>query len=206
MICSGNRDLKSDSICATMLDYFLSQVAKSKDHYQYDSQDLGHQCGLDIQTIDVPKISVNHQEILPERPVLSSFLELPSQQRPQESHRSFPHTIQHQVNKASSCQHEHSGTSLPVEENVSCHPQYQNKEQGMRKDPPTGKHILKQNSANDLIDDIRQHGSCDHVPVVDMWSDLRESHGYDVEYCKGYSDVCEGEHCNDNNINMLKKM
>jgi hypothetical protein len=27
-----------------------------------------------------------------------------------------------------------------------------------------------------------------------MRPDLRESPGYDVEQCKGYSDVCKGEH------------
>lgn len=206
MICSGNRNLTSNSICATMLNYFLSQVTKSKGHYQYKPQDLGHQHRQTIQTIDVPKISVNHQKILPERPVISSFLKLPPKQRPKQGHRSFPHAIQHLMNKASSCQHEHSGISPSGIDIVPDHSQYHNKEQSMRKDPSTGKHILKQNPANDLIDDIRQHGANCHIPVINMWPDHRESHGYNVEHCKGYSDVCEGEHCTDNIINMLKQM
>ncbi|MBZ4647026.1 MAG: hypothetical protein JG777_2515, partial [Clostridia bacterium] len=57
-----------------------------------------------------------------------------------------------------------------------------------------------------LINNIRQHGPNDHVPVVDMGSYFGEGPCGYVEECKGYADVCEGEHCTDNVNYMINRI
>ena len=205
MNCSDNKNVSKSSLPAPSVNS-LSHVAKPKEHYYCNPHEFCHQYGHEIETIHVPEILIGLHDIMQKGTIFCPSLKIPSKQRPEEGHRSFPHAVQHQVNKASPAQYEHQCASLSGINVVPRYDQYQNEQQGVCKYPAAGKHIFKQHPANDLINDIREHGSYCHVPVVDVRPDLRERQGCNDEYCKSYSNMCKWEHCDDNLINMLKRI
>lgn len=182
------------------------EIPQPKDNYHSKPQDLPHEHGKHLRIADLPKVPVNHSKIGPEGPILSPPAKLQPHQRPEQGLRILPHTVQHNMHKAPACQHEHFCIVPPAKKIVSCHAQHHNKDQSMRKDPPAGKDILKEHTSYELINNIRQHGPNDHVPVVDMGSYFGEGPCGYVEECKGYADVCEGEHCTDNVNYMINRI
>jgi len=197
MTLSAHRDLTNSHMAsAPVLPLFhpVSQILDSKNHYHSKSQDLFHEQEKHIRITDLIKVLVHNCKIGPEGAVFRTSGKVPPHQGPEQRPWTLPHAVQHQMHKTAPCQHEHLRIGSFTEEIVANNAQYYNKEQCMRKDPSTGKYILKQKSSYRLINNIRQHGAYQHIPVIDMRPDLRESPGYDVEQCKGYSDVCKGEH------------
>lgn len=179
---------------ATLLSVPALHISNSKSNYQRKTQDLGHKQGKHLRFPDFPQVPVNHSKIRPEGAILSSPAKAQPHQRPEKGEWMLPHTVQYEVDETTTSQHEHFCIVPPAEKIVACHAQHHNKEQSMRKDPPAGKHVLKEHPSYELINNVRQHGAYDHTPVVDMESYSGKGPCGYVEECKGYADVCEGEH------------
>jgi hypothetical protein len=101
------------------------------------------------------------------KPILlpDAMRELPSIQRPEKGFGLRQHAILNNVKKSSSGYKEHACIfTTPVKKKTN-KKEHKTKNSCMGNNPSIGKRISKNDSANKLIDNIRQNGSKSHIPV-----------------------------------------
>jgi hypothetical protein len=174
-----------------MLNFFPGkQVFQGKEHYDDKSYYFGDKIIRETDCVGIPG---HDKEII--KPVIRGAPgKTPSQQRPEENYRLHPHFIFQEMQERSARNLKDAYIPAAPVAIKSHKSQDKNECESMSNKATAGNGIRKEYPAEELIDNIRQHGSKCHKQVIDPTSDSRYKIPQDEKDSKGDAEVTEEKH------------